>query len=110
MPISSRPIDLGPEFYQLHQAELGHYFRTLYHVFKFVDSSGLDKAGKRRYTSLVRAQLSAFELGLLYYNGISPMGREKFYRLIEEFGILKNFEKSLLVNAEHEAFYENAFK
>jgi len=40
------------KFYLYHQADLGHYFRTLYHIFKFVKTS--DITDKRRYTTLAR--------------------------------------------------------
>ena len=51
-------------FYREFEHELGHYFRHLYHIIKFVDSS--DVADKRQYTSFVRAQISSFESLLLF--------------------------------------------
>src|SRR4051812_44779042 len=50
-------------FYKNYQGELGHYFRTLYHIIKFVKESKVED--KRTYSSLVRAQLSQYELALL---------------------------------------------
>jgi hypothetical protein len=109
-------INFTAEFYlrmfNVYQASLGHYFRTLYHVIKFVDESDAlklenadaDKNNRRRYTSLVRAQLSAFELELLFYNGISPYG-EKFKPLIEKYGLLENFNTEHLLSPKHESFY-----
>ncbi len=100
-------IAVYEDFYDRFQGRLGHYFRTLYHIFKFIKESGYDYKTQRRYTSLVRAQLSAFELALLFYNGITPLG-EKFKPLIEEFGLLENFEKSLLPagSFDHQLFYD----
>ena len=96
------------EFYGLHQAELGHYFRNLYHLVKFVKVSHIHD--KRRYTSLARAQLSAYELVFLFYNGISVFG-EKFKPLIEEFGLLEHLETNLLFHPSHAKFYDpEAFK
>ena len=92
-------------FYKPFQAELGHYFRNLYHIFKFIKSSGFDHKEQRRYSSLARAQLSPYELTLLFYNCISPLG-DKFKLLIEEFGLLENLEKELLLAPEHAEFYE----
>lgn len=66
---------------------LDHYFRNLYQIIKFIDSSPV--ADKRRYTSLVRAQLSPDELLLLFYDGVSPLG-EKFKPLIERYGLLEH--------------------
>ena len=104
--------DFYSRLFNVYQAGLGHYFRTLYHVIKFVDESDAlklenadaDKKNRRRYTSLVRAQLSAFELELLFYNGISPYG-EKFKPLIEKYGLLENFNTELLLSPVHENFY-----
>jgi hypothetical protein len=79
--------------------QLGHYFRNLYHLIKFVNNSEIKD--KRRYTSLARATLSQPELALLFYNGLTALG-EKFKPLIEDFGLLENFNKDLLLNAEDE--------
>ena len=97
-------------FYQPFHAELGHYFRNLYHIFKFIKSSDFEHKEQRRYSSLARAQLSPYELTLLFYNGITPLG-DKFKLLIEEFGLLENLEKSLLIEPEHANFYDaNAYR
>ena len=90
-------------FYAHHQGVLGHYFRNLYHVIKFVKNS--DVEDKRRYTSLVRATLSQFELALLFYNCITPLGEEKFKPLVEEFGLLENLDCKLLLKPEDEKLY-----
>ncbi|MCR8956963.1 putative phage abortive infection protein [Variovorax sp. S2] len=69
------------------EGQLGHYFRHLYHVLKFIDSSGVED--KRRYTTFVRAQLSSVELQLLFYNCLTSFGRENFKPLVEKYGMLK---------------------
>jgi hypothetical protein len=95
-------------FYRGAQAALAHYFRNLYHAIKFVKSS--DISDKRRYTSLVRAQLSAYELTLLFYNGLSVFG-EGFKPLIEEFGLLEHLDDSLLMERSHRQLYaESAYQ
>lgn len=92
------------EFYDAHQEEIGHYFRHLYHIIKFVKTSDIDD--KRRYTTFVRAQLSSYELALLFYNGLSEHGREKFKPLIEEFALFKNLPPKILLKRTHRQFYE----
>jgi len=95
------------DLYYEHRGELDHYFRTLYHVFKFVDDSLPDK-DKRRYTSLARAQLSAYELALLFYNGlIIPVAEkeQKFNRLIVKFALLEQLDENLLLDRQHKAEY-----
>ncbi|HEY3932140.1 MAG TPA: putative phage abortive infection protein, partial [Verrucomicrobiae bacterium] len=79
-------------FYKDYQHYLGHYFRNLYHIIKFVNEAEVLKADderveyktRRRYASLVRAQLSVYELCLIFYNGLSSEG-VKFKPLIEKF-------------------------
>lgn len=83
-------------FYKAHQAEIGHYFRHLYHIIKFVKLSPV--ANKKQYTSLVRAQLSSYEHVLLFYNCLSDMGYEKFKPLVEEFALLENMPQDLLLS------------
>lgn len=97
------------EFYRNHDSELGHYFRNLYNVVKFVDESEL--GNKRLYTNLIRAQLSTYEVQLLFYNALSEMGREKFKPLIERYALLKAFDLTQLAHPDHQSFYSgDAFK
>lgn len=98
------------EYYSKHQSDLGHYFRNLYQIIKFIKNS--EVKNKRRYTSLVRAQLSNDELFLLFYNGISELGNDKFKPLIEEYHLLKNLNRKFFIEPnEHTKFYkESAYK
>ena len=84
------------DFYRTHEGDVGHYFRTLYNLVKFVHNSKMDD--KRLYTNLVRAQLSSYELLLLFYNCLSNTGREKFKPLVEEYSLLKTVPRDLLIN------------
>jgi hypothetical protein len=106
-------------YYEVRQAQLGHYFRNLYHLIKFVKEAEALKhpdtkteyKTRRRYTSLVRATLSQFELALLFYNCASELGEEKFMPLVEEYGLLHNFNKDdLLATEKNKKIYdEKAF-
>lgn len=74
-----------------------HYFRHLYTIIKFVDNVDfLSFDEKYKYTSMVRATLSRYELIWLFYNGISSVGKQKFKHLIEEYSLLKNIREDLL--------------
>lgn len=76
-------------FYSQHQHALGHYFRLLYNLVKFIKrSDGIDR---QFYCNLIRAQMSSDELSLLFYNCLSDFGSVKFKPLVEEFALLKNF-------------------
>lgn len=106
---ASKNVDLEQvysDFEKDHQSFLAHYFRTLFHLIKFVKMSAIvvEYQDKRRYTSLVRAQLSKYELALLFYNGLTECGAN-FKPWIEEFGLLEHFDKTLLFDPSHEKFY-----
>ena len=74
-----------------------HYFRHLYTIIKFIDNSTfLTFADKYKYTTMVRATLSRYELVWLFYNGLSEVGNPKFKRLIERYSLLKNIREDLL--------------
>jgi Putative phage abortive infection protein len=89
--------------YQNHEAELGHYFRTLYNVVKFVDKSPIEN--KTVFMNFLRAQLSANELLLLFYNGVSVHGRDKFKPLIEQYSLLKHVPKEALLDVSNKNWY-----
>lgn len=98
------------QVYRTYEGDLGHYFRSFYHIIKFVhESPGV--RDKRRYTNFARAQLSSFELVLLFYNGLSPLGSAKMKPLIEEYALLKNLSAKRLLSPRHTHYYEaSAFK
>lgn len=83
-------------FYEKNQSEFGHYFRSLFNIINLVDRSSIEE--KRLSTNLVRAQLSSFELTLLFYNTLSEMGSEKFKPLVEEYSLLKTIPRKELIN------------
>lgn len=93
------------EFFLHHQAYLGHYFRTLYNIVKFIDRSELTRDDKHFYIRLLRAQLSSHELLLLFYNGVSPWGVEKFNPLMREYRLLKNMTVGSLLASTHASLY-----
>lgn len=95
--------DAYEKFYEQYGHEVGHYFRTLYNIVKLVHTSNV--SDKRFYTNLIRAQLSDHELCLLFYNCLSPLGREKFKPFVEHYALLKNLPTRLLISQDHSALY-----
>lgn len=87
---SKDPIQAFDSLYIQLNSELGHYFRTLYNLVKFVDQS--DVSDKRLYTNLIRAQLSDSEAEILFLNGLTNRGT-KFKPLMEKYALLKNIRK-----------------
>lgn len=90
---------------------LDHYYRHLYRIFKYiddVDSSTVSQSKKKEFASIVRATLSAYELVMLYYNGLS---HPKFKKLIEKYAILNNLQWNLLADYEDRRdVYEELWK
>lgn len=120
-------------FYGHNKTDLGHYFRNLYRIIKIVDqtqfvsSSELSVILKRiptleelqkanykeryKYTSIVRAQLSDFELLTLFFNCLSEYGEEKFKPLVEEYALLKNLpEHQMITNDRRKMYLPGAYK
>lgn len=96
------------QFANSRQPFVGHYFRTLYNIVKFIGTS--DVEDKQIYVNILRAQLSSPELSLLFYNCISKFGSEKFKPLVERFGLLENMSFSTLLRQDHrELYHESAF-
>jgi len=92
------------ELYNRIQPDVGHYFRNLYNIVKFVDRS--DVEDQRVYTNLVRAQLSSHELLLLFYNCLTHLGDEKFKPLVEQYALLKNMPDEDLLDVSHVRWYK----
>ncbi|MFB2680519.1 putative phage abortive infection protein [Shewanella mangrovisoli] len=82
-------------FYIKYGDELGQYYRTLYNLLKLVDRADFID-DKTVYTNLVRAQLSRYELLLLFYNCISMFGVDKMAPLIKKYNVLKHLESTML--------------
>ena len=79
-----------------------HYFRLLYRIMKFVDTSSsiIDAETRHQYMAMLRGQLSRYELIWLYYNGLSNNGFEKLKPLIEKYAMLKNIRQELIVDTD----------
>jgi Putative phage abortive infection protein len=97
MPRETYCEELYGKLYEEQQHVLGIYFRTLYHIFKFIDTSALTHDEKAQYASIARAQLSAYELGLIFYNGLWEEGKQGFKPMITKYGILKHAKPEVLL-------------
>jgi hypothetical protein len=76
-----------------NQSRLGHYYRHLLQVIRFVDHSKyLTTEQKRSYVDIVRAQLSNHEQLLLFYYAISVLGKNWITspNLIVKYELIKN--------------------
>lgn len=103
---TSEPLDLEllkelvkeayEDFYRTRYSFLGHYFRFVYHLIRFVDESRLTELEKKKYIDLIQSQMTSDELGLLLFNGISKIGINKSYPLLEKYDFLSNLDTRVL--------------
>lgn len=92
--------------YSNEKSDLSHYFRTIYHIYKFIDKSDIEN--KKQYSSIARAQLSSYEQVLLFYNCLHENGKEKFKPYIEKYAVFKNIDDSLIINEKHFDEYDKS--
>jgi hypothetical protein len=75
----NKSIYLTTDFYPFdgHASRLGHYYRHLYQLIKFVVSSRELKNidDKYEYIKIIRAQLSNYEQAIIYYNSFFYAGK-----------------------------------
>jgi hypothetical protein len=110
--------DRYENLYKKNDDLLGHYFRNLYNLIKIIDESeeirkfneetgALDsestKNERKRYTRIIRSQLSFSELLLIFYNSLTENGTD-FYKFIVEYKLLNNIKVEKIPKAMHETF------
>lgn len=94
-----------------YDAALDHYFRYLYRILKYVDGSDLLKDEERQgYASILRAQLSGYELLVWFYNCLSLQDNTKVKGLIEIYAMFNNLRWKLLAHDDKFERYSRIFK
>ncbi len=83
------PRNVVEPFKNLVQVHAGHYFRNLYQIVRFVDERSEEAAFHMR---LVRAQLSRFEIAVLFYNCVCDVGSKRFKPLVEKHALLHGLD------------------
>ncbi len=120
-------LDVARKTYQLFFNKfhylIGHYFRHLYHILKFID----DNKGKEierlmnptpeqlrdientyyKYAGFVQAQMSSDELFVLFYNQLKF---PKMGKLVEDYNVLENLAFEDLIIESHKEFYKKSLK
>jgi hypothetical protein len=71
-------------FYERYGHIMGHYFRNMYYILHYVDQTQRGKYFARIY----RAQLSRYELAMLFYNIMGPYTSRDFNRLVFKYEML----------------------
>lgn len=98
----------GPTAFSSSQTttRFDHYFRHLYHIYKYLNTTTLITDDERYdYASIVRSQLSDYELVILFYNCLTEYGCEKFKPLIEKYTVFNNLRPELLANPNDKSLY-----
>ncbi len=101
------------DIYARAHGTLGPYFRSLYHVFRFIDdqiaAKVLDELEARRYANIARAHLSAQDLILLGGNCCSARGAG-FRKNVERFGLLKHYDDETSEAVARRCYAASAFE
>lgn len=87
------------------QFNLGHYFRFLYNIFRYIHDSNVSGEDKLEYAKIVRAQISNYELLLLFYN-IMHVDGIKFQKYVVEYQIFDNLPVDKLLNPAHALLFD----
>lgn len=101
----------------VHIDNFSHYFRNLYHILLFVDSSPLiDDGDRSRYAKIIRSQLSEAELVTIFYNSLTKIelpGREtmelgypKMGKLLVKYDLLQNMSPRSLIHPLHQQIFD----
>lgn len=91
-------------FFKNYGPEIGHYFRNLYRIMKFIDKSSLELEEKKEYIGIMRAQLSTAEFRLIFYNCVSFYG-EDFKELVLKYNFFDgHLDSEVLIRPEHYEF------
>lgn len=89
--------------YKDKQAELGDYFRHLYHILKYVDESKIEN--RKKYTDIIQAQMSDNELYVTFYNGISEYGNKRFLPMLDKYYFFENIRSRGEIFDKHKKFF-----
>ncbi|MDK8188795.1 putative phage abortive infection protein [Paenibacillus sp. UMB7766-LJ446] len=95
------------DFFGRNEKTVGHYMRNLYNIFRMIDENEWidDVYEKRKYSRIIRSQLSAYELLLLFYNCFQGKG-ENFTVYTEKYNLFDNLIYEQLVEKNHLEMYK----
>ncbi len=93
-------------FYAEYQSELGHYFRNLFNIIKYINS--LEDEDQAVFLRLLYAQLSNYELTMLFFHCLRSTEYE-YKTLVEENTLLDSVPKDEVTSMAHVLFDSKAF-
>jgi hypothetical protein len=77
-------------FYEEFGHILGHYFRNVHYILEHIDSIN----DSVKYSKIFRAQLSRYELALMFYNSLSLMSSKRHVDLLLKYDIFNGLYSS----------------
>lgn len=96
-------------FHKYH-SEIGHYFRHLYHILKYLNTRESQEKNKkdsynkyRAYADILQAQMSSSELLVLFFNGLCFKRMRIF---LYHYKFLENLASDFLLNERHTDLYK----
>lgn len=89
-------VQLYEHYHGVNEAVMGHYFRAIYQLIKFVDMASLDEAKKKIYLDILKAQLSTYEIIFLLLNCLSKHGEGEYKLLVEKHRMLEHISMPIL--------------
>lgn len=102
LPVNKRIEAVYGLYFQRYHYAIGHYFRHLYHIIKFAKefkpAIEQHKDINKKYIDFIQAQMSSFEMMLLFYNALAF---PKLLDLLIEFNFLENLAEEDLVDISH---------
>ena len=108
LSIEDQIIQYESDYFISFEADLGPYFRLLYHCIRHIEHSRLAASEKQRYLKIVRSYLGPSELKLLFFNCAARQGKE-FKPWVEKYALLKHLNKSArTLNPNLEALFDPA--
>jgi hypothetical protein len=100
-----RVVWASSKMVEKYQGDAGLYFRSLYSVFRFIDSSTHED--KQRLAVTVRSFLSDYELVALFYNCFSRRGGG-FVKYVCKYALFDNLDVELLLKVGHVRHFEKS--
>lgn len=99
-------------YFTTYDSELGHFFRYIYNLIKFAIKERSEFGDESYYINLIQAQLSNYQLVVLFYNAVSPVslnkkGENKFKLILDKYKVFENIQTKLLIDPSHKQFYPN---
>ncbi|MCT1402500.1 putative phage abortive infection protein [Paenibacillus sp. p3-SID867] len=88
-PLKELKVAAFKKVYDAYESQLGHYFRNLYHIVKLIQDEKFsedhqeNRREQQKYRGILRAQLSSFELLLVFYNLVYSEKGEKFKSILK---------------------------